>query len=86
MINKNEEITQKSTLATCFFKIPIEEYEKDMNTELAMRKKKEIIHLFTNFNRLRSKEEFSKIAHGLHRACRKGDLGLIKIYISDLGY
>lgn len=54
-----------------------------MNTGLAMRKKKEIVDLFTNFNRLRSKEEFSKIAHGLHRACRKGDLDLIKIYISE---
>lgn len=81
MINKNEEITQKSTLATCFFKIPIEEYEKDMNTGLATRKKKEIIDLFTNFNRFRSKEESIKVNHGLYEACRKGDLDLI--YISE---
>ncbi|KAK8892688.1 hypothetical protein M9Y10_029928 [Tritrichomonas musculus] len=54
-----------------------------MNTGLATRKKKEIIDLFTNFNRFRSKEESIKVNHGLYEACRKGDLDLI--YITRTG-
>ena len=58
---------QKSTIESEFFKIPIEEYEEDMETESARGKKKEILDLLKNYNKLRSGEEFKEIKDELHR-------------------
>lgn len=57
----------KPTIKSKFFKIPIKEYEKDMETKSAKGKKNEIIDLFNNYNKLRSKEEFEGIENELHR-------------------
>ena len=66
-----------------FFKIPIEKYEKDMEIDSVKEKKKEILDLFSNFNNLRSEEEFKEIEYRLHNACQDGDLELIKILLSE---
>ena len=66
-----------------FFQIPIKEYEKDLETEPAKEKKKEILDLFAYSNNLRSEEEFEEIKQELHHACRKGDVELIKIYLCE---
>ena len=65
------------------FKIPIEEYEEDMNTETSKGKKREIFELLTNSNNLHSEKEFKEIKDKLHRACERGDLELIKIYLNE---
>ncbi|KAK8842998.1 hypothetical protein M9Y10_025185 [Tritrichomonas musculus] len=75
--------TQKSTINSKFFQIPIEEYEEDMMRESSKEKKKEILELFTTYNKIRSKDEFDEIGFDLHNACRTGDLELIKILLSE---
>ena len=74
---------QKSIFESKIFKIPIEEYEIDIETGSAKQKKNEILDLLKNYNKLRSKEEFEEIKYKLHVACIKGDLALIKIYLSE---
>ena len=54
-----------------------------METEPVKEKKKEILDFFTNSNNLRSEEEFKEIQQELHHACRKGDVKLIKIFLSE---
>lgn len=54
-----------------------------MDTESSKEKKKEIINLLNNYHKLRSKEEFEEIKDSLHRACKKGDIDLIKIYLNE---
>lgn len=49
-----------------------------MDTESSKEKKKEIFNLLNN-----SKEEFEEIKDSLHRACKKGDIDLIKIYLNE---
>ena len=63
--------------------IPIEDYEDDMNTELSRDKKEEITELLTNHCQIRSQTELDKIKYKLHVACKKGDLELIKILLSE---
>ena len=65
------------------FHIPINEYEKDLDTEFSRNKKNEIKKLLTSHNQLRSKQEFNEISKLLHFACRKGDLELIKISLRE---
>ena len=77
---KNE---QELALKTKIFKIPIEEYEEDMNTEFSKEKKKDILDLFTNHNKLRSKDEYKQFESDLHLSCQQGDLELIQIYLSE---
>lgn len=62
-------------------KIPIGEYEEDIETEPAKGKKKEILDLFQNYN---SEEELNEIKSisDLHEAYEKDYLELIKIYLS----
>ena len=74
---------QESTEKSKVFQIPIEDFEYSMNTESAKEKKKEILELFTTYNKLRSKEEFDYIEDELHEACREGDLEMIKIFLSE---
>ncbi|KAK8843171.1 hypothetical protein M9Y10_025368 [Tritrichomonas musculus] len=64
-------------------KIHIEKYEEDLNIGPGKEKKNDIIDLFTNYNKIRSEEELYKIESSLHIACQKGDLELIKIYLSE---
>ena len=63
------------------FKIPIEEFEEDIDLELPREKKKDILDLFTNSNKICSKDEFKKISYKLHAACRDCNLELIKILL-----
>ncbi|KAK8847259.1 hypothetical protein M9Y10_019845 [Tritrichomonas musculus] len=77
------ENTQERTFYSEVVKIPIEEYEEDMNTEASKEKKKAIIDLITNYNNIRSEEEYEEIKYYLHVACKGGDLELIKIYLSE---
>ena len=50
--------TQKLELDPNPFKIPVEDFEEDMDTELSKGKKGEILDLFTNHNNLKSTKEF----------------------------
>ena len=68
------------------FQIPIEEFEKNLETEFARGKKNEILFLLTNFNHLCNEEEFKDVQQYLHEACANGDLDLIKIYLSETIY
>ena len=47
----------KQTQKSKYFQIPIEKYEKDMNTKLSKDKKEEILDLFLNYNNLLSEDE-----------------------------
>ena len=71
--------SQNSTSELKMFQIPIEKYEKNVEIN---EKKKEILDLFKNSNYLQSEEEFKEIEYRLQVACEKGDLELIKIYLS----
>ena len=51
-----EEIKESGT-----FIIPIEEFEKDINSDDVKEYKNEIIDIFKNHNQLRSEEEFKEI-------------------------
>ena len=64
-------------------KIPIENYEKDIDAHFSKEKKSEILDLFTKSNNLRSKREFREIQSYLQEACLQGDIDLIKIYLSE---
>lgn len=68
---------QKSILESKVFKIPIGEFEKELNMEGVKEKKKKILEVFTSFNKLQTQEEYDKIKYNLHRACAKGDVELI---------
>ena len=74
---------QEPILDSKVFKIPIEEFENDLNTAMVKGKKNEILELFTNSNNLHTKEEFDEIKYNLHEACRKCDFDLIKIYLKE---
>ena len=63
--------------------IPINEYEKDLNTKFSKDKKKEIRELLTNHNQLHSQNELNEISELLHEACKKGDIELIIIYLNE---
>ena len=65
------------------FQIPIEKYEEDMERVSSKDKKKEILKLFTTYNKLRSEDEFNEIKDDLHCACRASDVELIKILLSE---
>ena len=78
-----EKNAQKNALKSKFFQIPIEDYGEDMETESSKEKKKEILELFTTYNKLRSEKEFEEIKDILHYACREGDVELIKILLSE---
>ena len=65
------------------FEIPIKKYEEDIDANVSNEKKQEILELFTNSNKLRSKEEFDEIGDKLGEACKNGDIELIKIYLSE---
>ena len=70
----------RSTPESELFKIPIEKYKECIMTE---EKKKEILDIFMHSNNLRSKKEYKEIKRELHRACVKGDVELIKIYLGE---
>ena len=74
---------QESIIESKLFKIPIDKYEEDMDTELAKGKKNEILDLLNNSNHLRTEKEFKEIEYYLHDACEEGDVDLIKIYLSE---
>ena len=76
-------LTQKSTLEQEMVRILNEEFDKDMETDSALEKKKEILDLFTNYNKLVSEQEFDQVISKLHMACRDCDLELIKICLSE---
>ena len=61
------------------FRIPIEEYKDVLKSE----KRNEILELFKEHNKLRSKNEYKEIEYELRDLCRKGDLELIQIYLSE---
>ena len=75
--------TQELTLEGGMIKIPIDKYEEDMDTESAKEKKQEILDLLQNYNNLRSEEEFEEVENKIHRACKEGDVELIKIYLGE---
>ena len=72
-----------SKMESGMFKIPIEIYEKDMNTESLKENKEKIIDLFMNHNNLVYETDFIKVKTKLHRACRECDLDLIKILLCE---
>ena len=74
--------TQESILDSKVFKIPIEEFEEELNMEGVKEKKNKILELFTRFNKLHSEEEYNKIKYKLSDACRMHDLDLIQIYLN----
>ena len=78
-----EENTQKSISESKMFKIPIEKYEIEIDTEFWNPKKSEILDLFTNFSKLRSKKEFDEIEYDLRQAFELDNLEVIKIYLSE---
>ena len=78
-----EKNPQKSITESKLFKIPIEKYEKAIDTKPTNPKKKEILNLLNSHNKLRSEEEFKEISYKLYDACKYGDLDLIKIYLSE---
>lgn len=65
------------------FKIPIENYENEIDTEFWNPKKSEILDLFTNFSKLRSKKEFDEIEYDLRQAIELENPESIKIYLSE---
>lgn len=73
--------TQNSALEQKIFEIPVTCYEEDLDSELSKDKKKDILDLFKNHNKLNSKHEFDKISVQLHFACQQGDVDLIKILL-----
>ena len=77
----NDTLYSKSKLKV--FQIPIEKYVNSINIESSIKKKNEIIDLLTNHNHLRSEEEYNQIDTKLLTACRKGDIELIKICLSE---
>ncbi|KAK8849998.1 hypothetical protein M9Y10_018592 [Tritrichomonas musculus] len=72
----------KLVLESMIFKIPIKEFEKDIDSVISKEKKLEIIELLGKSNKILTEEEFEEIEEELHEACQKGDIGLIKIYLS----
>lgn len=74
---------QESILESNVFKIPIEEFEEELNREEVKEKKKKILELFPNFNKLHSQEEYDEIKFKLHEACIEGDVELIQIYLNS---
>ena len=60
-------------------KIPIEKYEKDLETEFSKDKKNEILDLLTNANQLFYIDDFEEIEYKLHEACKNGDIELIQL-------
>ena len=74
---------QNLDLETRLIQIPIDKYTEDIDTELGEEKKNKILDLLLNSNNLRSEEEFEEIEENLYVACQKGDLELIKIYLSE---
>ena len=74
---------QKSVSKRKVFKIPINEYEEDIETKLSNEKREEIYDLFNNHNLLKSERDFEEIKEPLHYACQECDLELIKILLSD---
>lgn len=56
------------------FNIPIKEYEKDMETNSARENKKEILDIFTNYNKLCSESELKEIKYTLHDVFQKGNV------------
>ena len=75
--------TQESILDSKVFKIPIEEFEEELNMEPVKEKKKKILEIFTSFNKLHTQEEYNEIKYKLHKACAKGDVELIQIYLNS---
>ena len=65
------------------FHIPIQQYERVLNMEFSRDKKEEIRELLTNHNQLQSQQEFDEVQNTLYEACKKGDIELIKICISE---
>ena len=75
--------TQESILEPEIFKIPIEEFEHDIDKVKMEENKKKIYELFTGSNYLRTKKEFDQIKSNLHKACRECDFDLIQILLSE---
>lgn len=65
------------------FKIPIEQFEHDIEKVKMEENKKKIYELLTGSNYLRTKNEFDQIEFDLHRACRECDFDLIRILLSE---
>ena len=77
------ENAQSSTLESKKFKIPVDQYKKDIDSLLSKEKKEKILDLLTNSNQLHSEDEFKEISYKLHDACKLGDIDLIQIYLSE---
>lgn len=75
--------TQESVLEHEIFKIPIEQFEHDIEKVKMEENKKKIYELLTGSNYLRTKNEFDQIEFDLHRACRECDFDLIRILLSE---
>lgn len=54
-----------------------------MKTKTSKGMRKEILDILTNYNNLQSENEFVEIQYQLYEACQKGNLELIKIYLSE---
>ena len=64
-------------------KIPIENYEKDIDANFSKEEKSEILDLFTKSIKLSSESEFFEIENCLQEAILQGDIDLIKIYLIE---
>ena len=84
LLNGNKKMEEKLAHESKLIQIPIDKYEKDMDTELGREKKEEILNIFTNSNNLRSKEEFfNDIKPKLHILCSKGEVEHIRILFNE---
>ena len=72
---------QNSAFESKLFEFPIHKYEE--NIEIPKEKKNEILDLLKNYNKLHSEEEMREVEDYLIDACIKGNLDLIKIYLSE---
>lgn len=79
MENQN---TAKSIPNFVPYQIPIEDFQYEMPEKASKEKKNEILELLSNHNEINSSEEFENINYLMKRACRRGDVELLEIYLN----